>query len=59
MIKKTGLTLFLISAAVAAINIWLWIDNGNLVSIFAIGFSTALAMIAVIAFYLDNKDGKR
>lgn len=59
MIKKTGLTLFSISVAVAATNIWIWIDSGNLASMFAIGFSSALAMMAVTAFYLDNKGGKR
>lgn len=59
MVKKTGLTLFSTSVAVAAINIWFWIDSGNLASMFAIGFSSALAMVAVIAFYLDNEGGKQ
>lgn len=58
MIDKTGLTLLSISTVSVLINTSFWLDSHNQLSMFVIGFSSAFAMLSLLAFYLANKDRK-
>lgn len=58
MIDKTGLKLLLISIICVFINIYFWVESSNPLNMFAMGFSSAFAVLSVVVFYLVNKDKK-